>query len=133
MTHCMYVVCMYAVKLIQFAWFLSLPFTGGFIRHCNRCAYGLTADRRAGPSMQTLGPLLQYTWCTKQRDTSYRGYFTYFTYFTWYAACRLSLLAYTCMRMSNHFAMRTAGLNHVVDVIDGGTFTHTAPPPSGYT
>src|SRR5664279_5127856 len=69
-----------AVKLIQFAWFLSLPFTGGFIRHCNRCAYGLTANRRAGPSMQTLGPLLQYTWCTKQRDTSYRGYFTYLHY-----------------------------------------------------
>src|SRR5664279_4726236 len=63
-----------AVKLIQFAWFLSLPFTGGFIHHCNRCAYGLTADRRAGPSMQTLGPLLQYTRCTKQRYTSYRGY-----------------------------------------------------------
>src|SRR5664279_4071659 len=50
--------------------------TGGFIRHCNRCAYGLTAARRAGPSMQTLGPLLQYTGCMKQRYTSYRGYFT---------------------------------------------------------
>src|SRR5664279_3514056 len=48
--------------------------TGGFIRHCNRYAYGLTAARRAGPSMQTLGPLLQYTGCTKQRYTSYRGY-----------------------------------------------------------
>src|SRR5664279_1547842 len=56
--------------------------TGGFIRHCNRCAYGLTAARRAGPSMQTLGPLLQYTGCTKQRYTSYRGYLlTYLPFF----------------------------------------------------
>src|SRR5664279_5588478 len=55
--------------------------TGGFTRHCKRCAYWLTATRRAGPSMQTLGPLLQYTGCTitKQRYTSYRGYFSLLT------------------------------------------------------
>src|SRR5664279_5046874 len=63
-----------AVKLIQFAWFCRCHYTGGFISHCNRCAHGLTADRRAGSSIQTLGPLLQYTECTKQRYTSYRDY-----------------------------------------------------------
>src|SRR5664279_33474 len=63
---CLNPVCLVSVAAIK----------GTFIRRCNTCAYGLTAARRAGPSMQTLGPLLQYTGCTKQRYTSYRGYFT---------------------------------------------------------